>query len=156
MSLVWCCFMVGVCCMFGLWVVCLLCGLGVICWFLLVFVGFCGFLGVLFGVVFGCFCVGCFGFCVVCGWCFCVGCFVCVCGVSGCVFVIVLWGCGGCLLKYLSVCVCVLVWLKMKMLLCKLWSIVGEELQVVFLGVFMWISEKDISNYFKYCGYISI
>jgi transposase len=49
-----------------------------------------------------------------------------------------------------------LAWLKMKTLLRKLKSKAEEELQTALLSAFKWISEKDISNYFKHCGYASI
>jgi hypothetical protein len=44
----------------------------------------------------------------------------------------------------------------MKTMLRKLKSKAEEELQTALLSTFKWISEKDISNYFKHCGYASI
>ena len=49
-----------------------------------------------------------------------------------------------------------LAWSKMKTMLRKLKSKAEEELQTALLSAFKWISEKDISNYFKHCGYASI
>jgi transposase len=49
-----------------------------------------------------------------------------------------------------------LAWSKMKTMLRKLKSKTEEELQTALLSAFKWISEKDISNYFKHCGYASI
>ena len=54
--------------------------------------------------------------------------------------------------KYLSdLCPIELVWSKMKTMLRKLKSKTEKELQVALLSAFKWISEKDISNYFKHC-----
>ncbi|MDR2203019.1 MAG: transposase [Nitrososphaerota archaeon] len=47
-------------------------------------------------------------------------------------------------------------WSKMKTMFRKLKSKAEEELQTVLLSAFRWILEKDISNYFKHCGYVSI
>jgi transposase len=49
-----------------------------------------------------------------------------------------------------------LAWSKMKTMLRKLKSKAEEELQTALLSAFKWISEKDSSNYFKHCGYVSI
>jgi transposase len=49
-----------------------------------------------------------------------------------------------------------LAWSKMKTMLRKLKSKTEEELQTALLSAFKWISEKDILNYFKHCGYASI